>query len=105
MKFDGAFSNFSGLNCIADLAAVASSLASLTGQNGKLILCFSTRFCLIETLYFLAHGQLSKALRRCKGHTEVVLDGVRFTVAIRPSARYGEPLRRRFACTRASESE
>jgi ubiquinone/menaquinone biosynthesis C-methylase UbiE len=80
MKFDGAFSNFSGLNCIADLAVVASSLASLTGQNGKLILCFSTRFCLIEILYFLARGKLSKALRRCKGHTEVMLDGVRFTV-------------------------
>jgi SAM-dependent methyltransferase len=101
MKFDGAFSNFSGLNCIADLAAVASSLASLTGQNGELILCFSTRFCLIETLYFLARGQLSKALRRCKGHTEVMLDGARFTVyypTIRQIRRAFAPAFRLYSC-------
>jgi ubiquinone/menaquinone biosynthesis C-methylase UbiE len=101
MKFDGAFSNFSGLNCIADLTAVASSLAGLTEENGKLILCFSTRFCLIETLYFLARGQLSKALRRCKGYTEVVLDGARFTVyypTIRQIRRAFAPAFRLYSC-------
>jgi ubiquinone/menaquinone biosynthesis C-methylase UbiE len=78
--FDGAFSNFSGLNCIADLGAVASSLARLVKQDGGLVLCFSTRFCLIEILYYLALGQWRKALRRCKGYTDVTLDGVHFTV-------------------------
>jgi SAM-dependent methyltransferase len=101
LKFDGAFSNFSGLNCVADLCAVASSLASLTGQNGRLILCFSTRFCLIETLYFLARGQLRKALRRCKGRAEVMLDGVRFTVyypTIRQIRRAFAPAFRLHSC-------
>jgi len=79
-QFDGAFSNFSGLNCVSDLGAVASSLASLIKQDGRLILCFSARFCLIEILYFLALGQWRKALRRCKGYTEVTLGGVQFTV-------------------------
>lgn len=79
-QFDGAFSNFSGLNCVADLKAVASSLASLIKQGGRLVLCFSTRFCLTEMLYFLAHGQWRKALRRCKGYTEVTLGDVQFTV-------------------------
>jgi ubiquinone/menaquinone biosynthesis C-methylase UbiE len=79
-QFDGAFSNFSGLNCIADLGAVAASLASLVKQNGRLLLCFSTRFCLIEILYYLAVGQWRKALRRCKGYTEVTIDGAQFTV-------------------------
>jgi ubiquinone/menaquinone biosynthesis C-methylase UbiE len=100
-KFDGAFSNFSGLNCIADLATVTSSLASLTGPDGKLILCFSTRFCLIETLYFLARGQLGKALRRCKGHSEVMLDGVRFTVyypTVRQIRRAFAPAFRLYSC-------
>jgi ubiquinone/menaquinone biosynthesis C-methylase UbiE len=79
-QFDGAFSNFSGLNCIADLDAVASSLAGLVKQGGRLVLCFSTRFCLIEILYYLAVGQWRKAFRRCKGYSEVTLDGMEFTV-------------------------
>jgi ubiquinone/menaquinone biosynthesis C-methylase UbiE len=79
-QFDGAFSNFSGLNCIADLRPVAASLASLVKQNGRLVLCFSTRFCLIEIVYYLAVGQWRKALRRCKGYTKVTIDGAQFTV-------------------------
>ena len=79
-QFDGAFSNFSGLNCIADLEAVASSLARLVRQGGRLVLCFSARFCLIEILYYLAVGQWRKAFRRCKGYCEVTLDEMQFTV-------------------------
>jgi ubiquinone/menaquinone biosynthesis C-methylase UbiE len=79
-QFDGAFSNFSGLNCIADLGAVASSLAGLVKQNGRLVLCFSTRFCLIEVLYYLSVRRWRKALRRCKGYTDVTIDGAQFTV-------------------------
>jgi ubiquinone/menaquinone biosynthesis C-methylase UbiE len=79
-QFDGAFSNFSGLNCIADLGATASSLARLVKQDGRLVLCFSTRFCLMEILYYLVHGQWRKAFRRCKGYSEVTLDGMQFTV-------------------------
>ena len=79
-QFDGAFSNFSGLNCVADLGAVASSLAGLVKQDGRLVLCLSTRFCLIEILYYLAVGQWRKAFRRCKGYSDVTLDGLQFTV-------------------------
>jgi ubiquinone/menaquinone biosynthesis C-methylase UbiE len=79
-QFDGAFSNFSGLNCISDLDAVASSLAGLVKKNGRLVLCFSTRFCLIEILYYVSVGQWRKAWRRCKGYTDVTIDGVSFLV-------------------------
>ena len=79
-QFDGVLSNFSGLNCVADLDSAASSLTGLVKQGGRLVLCFSTRFCLIEILYYLAVGQWRKAFRRCKGHSEVTLDGIRFTV-------------------------
>lgn len=102
MPFDGAFSNFSGLNCIADLGAVASSLASLVKQNGRLVLCLSTRFCLVEIGYYLALGQWRKALRRCKGYAEVTLNDVQFTVyypTIRRIRRSFAPDFRLYSCT------
>jgi ubiquinone/menaquinone biosynthesis C-methylase UbiE len=101
-QFDGALSNFSGLNCIADLGAVASSLADLVKQGGRLVLCFSTRFCLIEILYYLAVGQWRKAFRRCKGYSEVTLDGMQFTVyypTLRKIRRSFEPHFRLSFCT------
>jgi ubiquinone/menaquinone biosynthesis C-methylase UbiE len=101
-QFDGAFSNFSGLNCVADLGGVASSLAHLVKQDGSLVLCFSTRFCLIEILYYLAIGRWRRALRRCKGYSEVTIDDVRFTVyypTIRQIRRHFMPGFRLRSCT------
>jgi ubiquinone/menaquinone biosynthesis C-methylase UbiE len=102
MKFDGAFSNFSGLNCIADLSVAASSLARLVKRDGRLVLCFSTRFCLIEIFYYLALGQWRKALRRCKGYATVTLDDVQFTVyypTIRKIRQSFAPDFRLYSCT------
>ena len=53
--FDGAFSNFSGLNCVADLSAVALQLASLIKPCGRILLCFSAvfvcgRYCVPSTM-------------------------------------------------------
>jgi ubiquinone/menaquinone biosynthesis C-methylase UbiE len=101
-QYDGAFSNFSGLNCIADLGTVAASLAGLVKREGRLVLCFSTRFCLIEILYYFALGRWRKALRRCKGYTEVTLDGVQFTVyypTLRRICRSFAPYFRLYSCT------
>jgi ubiquinone/menaquinone biosynthesis C-methylase UbiE len=66
--FDGAFSNFSGLNCVSDLKRVANDLASLLCTNANLIICLSTRFCVWEMIWFLLHGKFRKAFRRCSGH-------------------------------------
>ncbi len=101
-QFDGAFSNFSGLNCTADLGSVAASLAGLVKQDGRLALCFSTRFCLIEILYYLAGGQWRKALRRCKGYTDVTIEGAQFTVyypTLRKIRRSFAPDFRFYSCT------
>lgn len=100
--FDGVFSNFSGLNCIADLAPVACSLARLVKPDGRLVLCFSTRFCLIEILYYLVLGQWRTALRRCKGYTGVTIDGVSFKVyypTLRKIRRSFAPDFRLYSCT------
>jgi ubiquinone/menaquinone biosynthesis C-methylase UbiE len=64
---DGAFSNFSGLNCVADLKQTAQDLAALVKPGAPLLVCLSTRFCLSEILWFLLHGQPRKAFRRCSG--------------------------------------
>jgi SAM-dependent methyltransferase len=66
--FDGAFSNFSGLNCVENLGQTARDLAALVAPGSPLLLCFSTRFCISEMLWFLFHGQIRKAFRRCSGH-------------------------------------
>jgi hypothetical protein len=67
--FDGAFSNFSGLNCVANLKRTVDDLATLLPPNAPLLICLSTRFCLWEMLWFIFHGNFRKAFRRFSGHT------------------------------------
>jgi len=62
--FDGAFSNFSGLNCLADLKPVARNLAGLVKPGGRILLCLWSRVCWVEMLWYLFHGQLKKSVRR-----------------------------------------
>jgi hypothetical protein len=65
--FDGALSNLSGLNGLADLNQAARDLASLVTMGAPLIICLSSRFCLSETLWFILHGNFRKAFRRSTG--------------------------------------
>jgi ubiquinone/menaquinone biosynthesis C-methylase UbiE len=62
--FDGAFSNFGAFNCTKDLCYAASTLARLIRPGGRLALCFMSRFCLWETMWYLFHGHPHKAFRR-----------------------------------------
>jgi ubiquinone/menaquinone biosynthesis C-methylase UbiE len=86
--FDGALSNFAGLNCVEDLSAVAGQLARLLKPDAKLALCVFGRYCLWEILWYLAHGKPHKALRRFQaGGTVATLAG-RTTVRVQyPSVR------------------
>ncbi len=68
-SFDGAFSNFSGLNCVADLKQTAQDLATLIKPGSPLLICMSTRFCISEMLWYVLRGNPRKAFRRCSGHT------------------------------------
>ena len=65
--FDGAFSDFSGLNCVADLNRTVRDLASLVTMNAPVLICLSTRFCIAEMLWFLGRGEFRKAFRRTSG--------------------------------------
>jgi ubiquinone/menaquinone biosynthesis C-methylase UbiE len=62
--FDGAFSNFSGLNCVEDLSEVRKSLARLLRPGSRFLLCMMGRFVPVEMLWFLAHGQPKRAFAR-----------------------------------------
>lgn len=65
--FDGAVSNFAGLNCVSDLDRVGSDLSALVRNGGKLLLCFCNRVCLWELAWFSIRGNLGKARRRLQG--------------------------------------
>ena len=80
LNFDGAFSNFSGLNCTRDLSTVMSPLIQRLRPGAPLLLCLSARYCLWEIFHHLLHGRVRKAFRRCGGVTEAKVDGLSFPV-------------------------
>ncbi len=92
-SFDGAFSNFSGLNCVADLASTAADLSALVKPGGSLVLCLSTRICLIEILHYGSRGQWKKAVRRCGGQAKAKLGGADLTIFYSHAARRSSQLR------------
>lgn len=62
--FDGAFSNFAGLNCLRDLRAVACDLAGLLAPGATVLLCMAGRAVAWEIVWYLGHGNFRKAFRR-----------------------------------------
>lgn len=62
--FDGAFSNFAPLNCVADLAQVARGLSRLLKPGSAAILVLFGTFCPGEMLTELLRGRSRFALRR-----------------------------------------
>jgi SAM-dependent methyltransferase len=62
--FDGAFSSFGGLNCVGDLPRVAASLADLLKPGARVILCLMGPYVPWEWAWFLARGEVRKAVRR-----------------------------------------
>ena len=79
--FDGAFSNFSGLNCLADLQPVARNLAALVRPGGRVLICLWSRVCLVELAWFLLRGQFQKAFRRLSGRATAQVGGLTIEVA------------------------
>ena len=62
--FDGACSNFGGLNCTDRLEEVARDLAAILRPGGTFIATVMPPFCLWETAAFLARFRWKQAFRR-----------------------------------------
>jgi len=62
--FDGVFSNFAPLNCVADLAVVARGLARLLRPGSAAILVLFGTFCPAEIMTETLRGRPRSALRR-----------------------------------------
>jgi ubiquinone/menaquinone biosynthesis C-methylase UbiE len=76
-SFNGAFSNFGALNCVADLRRLACDLARLLEPGSVALLCWMGSCCLWETTWYLAQGKPKKAFRRWnrKGAWSRLADG------------------------------
>jgi SAM-dependent methyltransferase len=63
-RFDGAWSNFAGLNCVADLAPVGRALAGLVVPGGRAVLVLFGCCCPGEVITEAARGRFRNCLRR-----------------------------------------
>jgi ubiquinone/menaquinone biosynthesis C-methylase UbiE len=79
--FDGAYSNFSGLNCVSDLQPVARELASLVLPAGRVLICLWSPVCAWELVWYLLHSETKKAMRRFSGKAKANLGGLTITIA------------------------
>jgi SAM-dependent methyltransferase len=87
-RFDGAFSNFAGLNCVADLEPVGRGLGRLVRPGGALLLVLFGPLPPGELVVEALRGRPRAGLRRlARGEVEARLNGRRFTVRYhRPAA-------------------
>lgn len=74
-EFDGAFSNFAGLNCVRDLRVVSRELARLLQPGASFLACMLGRFVPWEIVWYFAHGDARKALRRLVPGARENVDG------------------------------
>ena len=66
LEFDGALSNFGGLNCVLDLPAAAAALARRLRPGAPALICAMGPLCPWEWIWFLLHGRPSTAFRRLR---------------------------------------
>lgn len=85
--FDGAYSNFAVLNCVADPAALGASLAPLLRPGAAFIPVVFGTWCPGEMLVQLLRGDPRASLRRRKrGMVPARIGGREFAVWYRPPA-------------------
>jgi ubiquinone/menaquinone biosynthesis C-methylase UbiE len=80
-SFDGAYSNFAGLNCVTDLAPFARSLARLLRPGAAALLVMFGTFCPGEIMVEGLRGRPRNMFRRfARGDVPARLSGREFTI-------------------------
>jgi SAM-dependent methyltransferase len=80
-RFDGVYSNFAALNCVADLVPVGQALARLVRPGGSAVLVVFGCSCPNEMLVEAVRGRFGSCLRRFRrGEVPASLGGRTFTV-------------------------
>jgi ubiquinone/menaquinone biosynthesis C-methylase UbiE len=74
--FDGALSNFGGLNCTSDLSEVGRILAALVRPGGAVFLCVMSRVCAWEIAWHVLTAQWRKAFRRLPSEPTATIGGL-----------------------------
>jgi SAM-dependent methyltransferase len=64
LTFDGVFSNFGALNCVADVGRLSHSLAARLPGGAPLLFVVMGRYVPWEWAWYLAHGDRQRAFRR-----------------------------------------
>ena len=78
-RFDLTFSNFGGLNCVADMKLVADSVRPLMNQDRRVVWALMPPFCLWESAMLL-RGKFKLATRRFAGKSTVFKEGLNYPV-------------------------
>ena len=73
--FEGAFSNFAGLNCVDDLGATAEALFGLLKPGATVLLCMLGRFVPWEMAWYVAQAQPGRAFLRWSNGTARQVEG------------------------------
>jgi ubiquinone/menaquinone biosynthesis C-methylase UbiE len=79
-EFDAIFSNFGAINCLKDLSALQRLASSAVKSGGYLILVSMGGFYPLETMAFLAKGQIRRAFRRFGSARSATIEGRQFPV-------------------------
>jgi SAM-dependent methyltransferase len=64
LRFDGVFSNFGAINCVADVPRMARTLATRLAPGAPLLFVVMGRYVPWEWLWYLAQGDRRRAFRR-----------------------------------------
>jgi ubiquinone/menaquinone biosynthesis C-methylase UbiE len=98
-RFDAIFSNFGAINCLSDLSILRDLATRALRPGGHLILVSMGGLYPLETMAFLAKGDMARAFRRFGSARSATIEGRQFPVWYYSPRVLGRTLGDRFSRT------